>query len=170
MRIELTHAVIRSWRSDDAETIAVHANDRDVSINLRDLFPHPYTVADAEEWIRFACEADPETHFAVEVGGEAAGGIGYKLGQDVERTGAELGAWLGKKYWGRGIMTEALVAIRDHALDTHGLTRVWGVPFDHNAASVRILEKADFEFEGRLRRSVIKNGEIFDQLMYAYVR
>ena len=91
------------------------------------------------------------------------------LASDVERVSAEIGYWLGEACWGRGVCTEALAAVTAYALDTYGLTRVFAVPFAHNAASCRVLEKAGYTMEGRLRRSAIKDGRICDQLLYAFV-
>ena len=112
MRIELSTCVVRSLRRDDAPSLAEHANNRDVWINLRDAFPHPYALADAESFIE-RCLQPPETTFAIAVDGEAVGAIGYLVGKDVERTSAEIGYWLGESYWGRGIMTEVLTRIQD---------------------------------------------------------
>jgi RimJ/RimL family protein N-acetyltransferase len=70
---------------------------------LRDRFPHPYTQADAEEWIASARTQDSQTHFAIEVQGEAAGGIGLELGSDIKRRSAEIGYWLGEAFWGKAL-------------------------------------------------------------------
>jgi len=168
-RFDLPGCVVRSFDPRDAESLAAHANCRDVWLNLRDGFPHPYTRADAEEFIHKFRHREPETVFAIAVDGQAVGGIGFRLGEDVERTGAEIGYWLGKAFWGRGIMTQALVAVRDHAIRNHSLTRVFALPFEWNPASFRVLEKSGFVLEGRLRRAVVKDGRVIDQLMYAYV-
>ena len=90
------------------------------------------------------------------------------LQPDVERVSAEIGYWLGEPFWGRGIVTEALIAVTRYAIATHGLTRVFAVPFASNTASCRVLEKAGYVLEGRLRRSAIKDGQIIDQLQYAF--
>lgn len=169
MHIPLTHAEIRSWRESDAESLVLHANNARVAINLRDAFPHPYALADAHKFIQRARSADPETVFAIAVDGKAVGGIGIVLHEDVERVSAEIGYWLGEPYWGRGIMTEAVRAVTAHAVATHGLTRVYAVPFEGSAASCRVLEKAGFVLEGRLRKSTIKAGKIADQWLYAWV-
>ncbi len=169
MRIELPGCIVRSWEEGDAEELATHANSREIWLNLRDAFPNPYSKTDAEHFIRFCREQDPETFFAIEVDGQAAGGIGFRLGTDVERTSAEVGYWLGEKFWNRGVVTEALIAVRDYAIDTHSLTRIYAVPFEWNHASFSVLEKAGFVMEGRLRRSAVKDGKVIDQLMYAYV-
>jgi ribosomal-protein-alanine N-acetyltransferase len=102
------------------------------------------------------------------VNGEAVGGIGFQLQGDVERVSAEIGYWLGEPFWRRGIATEALVALTKYALVTHGLTRVYAVPFASNTASCRVLEKAGYVLEGKLRRSAVKDGNITDQLQYAF--
>ena len=169
MRIELEGCVVRSFRSADVTDLARHANSRDIWINLRDQFPHPYSISDAAGFIDLCLRASEETAFAIEVEGQAAGAIGYRLGVDVERTGAEIGYWLGCEFWGRGIMTSALKAVRDHAIKAHNLTRVYALPFEWNHASFRVLEKAGFVLEGRLRRSAVKDGQVIDQLLYAYV-
>ncbi len=101
--------------------------------------------------------------------GEVVGSIAFKPQQDVERMSAEVGYFLAEAFWGRGIATEALVAVTSHAIDTCGLTRIFAVPFAWNTASCRVLEKAGYSLEGRLRRSAIKDGVITDQLQYAFI-
>ena len=76
-------------------------------------------------------------------------------------------AQLGEPFWNRGIMTEALAAVTDHAIETHGLARVYALPFEWNQASARVLEKAGYQLEARLRRSAIKDGRVIDQFLYA---
>lgn len=169
MRLTLSSCEVRSYMMADAESLAKHANDRSVWINLRDGFPHPYTVADAERCIDTATSADPETMFAVAVDGNAVGGIGFTLHSDVERVSAEIGYWLGAPFRGQGIMTEVLSAVTGYAIQQHRLTRVYAVPFATNPASCKVLEKAGYQLEGRMRRSAIKDGQVIDQFLYAFV-
>src|SRR5437870_3366414 len=103
MALDAGQAVIRPWRPDDAAPLAEQANERRIWLNLRDAFPHPYGVADADRFIAMALGMSPRTYFAVEVSGSVAGGIGYTLHGDVERVGAEVGYWLGVAHWGKGI-------------------------------------------------------------------
>jgi ribosomal-protein-alanine N-acetyltransferase len=170
VELPLKTCVVRSWRPSDADSLAAHANNRNVWINLRDAFPHPYTVRDAREFIRSVLQRTPETTFAIAVDGAAVGSIGFVLHHDVERVSAEIGYWVGEALWGRGIVTEALQAVTKHALAAHDLTRIYAVPFAWNAASCRVLEKAGYVLEARLRHSAIKNGTLTDQMQYAYVR
>jgi len=107
--------------------------------------------------------------FAIAVDDEAVGGIGFTVLTDVERVSAEIGYWLGEAYWGRGIVTEALVAVTKYAVDACRLTRIYALPFAYNKASCRVLEKAGYAVEARLRRSAIKDGRIVDQVQYAFI-
>jgi ribosomal-protein-alanine N-acetyltransferase len=160
---------IRSWRWSDLESLVTHANNRNIWLNLRDRFPHPYTTRDGSAFLKHTRDQRPETAFAIVVNGAAAGGIGFQLRGDVERVSAEIGYWLGEPFWGRGITTEALVAVTGYAIATHGLTRVFAVPFAWNTASCRVLEKAGYVLEARMRRSAVKDGVITDQLQYAFI-
>jgi RimJ/RimL family protein N-acetyltransferase len=160
---------VRSWRPGDLDSLVEQANNRRIWINLRDAFPHPYTREDGRAYLRCVRSASPETTFAIAVEGAAVGSIGFVLRTDVERVSAEIGYWVGEAFWGRGIATEALAAITRHAIDAHALTRVYALPFARNAASCRVLEKAGYVLEARLRRSAIKDGLVVDQLQYAFI-
>jgi RimJ/RimL family protein N-acetyltransferase len=169
VRIALPTCTIRSWTAADVASLVAHADNRNVWINVRDRFPHPYTRGDARRFIRKMRDARPETVFAIAVDEVAVGGIGFVLQQDVDRVSAEIGYWLGESFWGRGIATDALKAVTRYAIETHGLTRIFAVPFAYNTASCRVLEKAGYQLEGRLRRSAIKDGTVIDQLQYAFI-
>ena len=169
MKLTLRTCEVRSWHPRDVHSLVEHANNRHVSINLRDRFPYPYTARDGRQFIKMARRMSPETFFAIAVDGHAVGGIGYVLQRDVDRVSSEVGYWLGERYWGRGIATESLVAVTRYAIETHGLTRLFALPFATNAASCRVLEKAGYLLEARLRRSAIKDGVICDQLQYAFI-
>jgi [ribosomal protein S5]-alanine N-acetyltransferase len=161
---------VRPWRMDDLASLVLHADSAKIADNLRDRFPHPYTREAGMAWLAQTTSETPVTTFAIVVDDAAVGGIGFILGTDVERCSAEIGYWLGEKYWGRGIVTEALRAVTNHAFVAHGLTRVFAVPFTDNVASCRVLHKAGYTREGILRRSAIKHGIVRDQAMYAVVR
>jgi [ribosomal protein S5]-alanine N-acetyltransferase len=169
MRVPLSRCEVRSWSEADIPSIAFHANNRAIWRNLRDGPPEPYREDDARAYITAVLGRRPETAFAIAVGGVAVGSIGFTLGQNVERVSAELGYWLAEPYWGRGIATEAVRAVTAYAIAEHGLTRVFALPFAGNAASCRVLEKAGFTREARLRKSAKKDGRVTDQLLYAFV-
>ena len=170
MRLDLGLCGVRSLRDTDAVELARHANNRKVWLQLRDRFPHPYKIDDARRFIAAARRGDPETEFAITVGGLAVGAIGITLGKDVERCSAEVGYWIGEPYWGRGIATRVLVEFTRFASKAYDLERLYAVPFASNAASCRVLEKAGYRLEGRMLRSAVKNGTVQDQCLYAILR
>jgi len=169
MRLVLDTCEVRSWEAGDIPSLVEQANNRKIWRNLRDHFPHPYTAADGRRFLKNVRATTPETMFAIAVDRNAVGGIGFVPQKDVERVSAEVGYWLGEAYWGRGIATDALIAVTKHAVERYGLTRVFALPFAWNVASCRVLEKAGYTLEARLRKSAIKDGEVTDQFLYGYV-
>ncbi len=166
MELRLRGFTIRPFRHGDEESLAENANDRSVWRNLRDRFPHPYDVGDAAWWIANA----GATHFAIDVDGKAVGGIGFDRDDDVFRRSAEVGYWLGAAHRGKGIATAALSALGEHVFATTDIVRLYAGVFAWNPASARVLEKAGYVLEGRLRSAVWKDGELVDELLYARVR
>ena len=136
-------------------------------MHLRDRFPYPYGIEAARTFLGWIARQPSPTVWAIEVDGEASGGIGIELHSDVERVSAEIGYWLGESVWGRGIATEALTAVTAEAFRRFEITRLYALPFADHSASVRVLEKAGYVREGHLRQSAIKDGKIRDQLLYA---
>jgi ribosomal-protein-alanine N-acetyltransferase len=167
MRLELSTCTVRAWSEADADSLAKHANNKRVSMHLRDRFPYPYSLEAAQTFLGWISKQSNPTVWAIEVDGEAAGGIGIELHTDVERVSAEIGYWLGESVWGRGVATDALKAITAEAFTRFEITRLYAVPFADHAASVRVLEKAGYVREGHMRQSAIKDGKIRDQLLFA---
>jgi RimJ/RimL family protein N-acetyltransferase len=170
MEIDLGSFVIRDWRRGDEESLVRHANNPKVAHHLRDRFPHPYTLDDAKAWIDHACSENPVTNFAIVVHGDAVGGIGFERQQDIAQRSLELGYWLGEAHWGRGIVTEAVRAVTRHMFANFDVCRIYSTVFEENPGSVRVLEKAGFTCEGRLRQAATKGGRTFDLLLYALVK
>ena len=170
MELQSHHCTVRTYRLDDAPSLARHGNNRRVWQNLRDRFPHPFNETDATAYITRVLAADDATSFAIDVGGEAVGGISLHIGGDIERVGAEMGYWIGESLWNRGIATAAIQLVTEHAFTSCGLLRVFAVPFTTNVGSCRALEKASYVREGTMRQSAIKDGRVVDQYLYARLR
>ena len=170
MRLELSRAVVRDYVSADLESLVRHANNRNVSIQLRDRFPYPYREEHGRQFLERVRHANPVTNWAIEIDGVVAGGIGLMLQTDVERVSAEIGYWLGEQHWGKGIATEAVKAVTGEAFRLFELSRIFALPFADNYGSIRVLEKAGYSHEGTMPRSTIKEGVIRDQLMYGTYR
>ena len=170
MPIKTSYGSIRPWDALDVPALVKHANNRNVSQRMRDAFPYPYTAADANAFLGIVARQNPVTFFAIATPDEAIGGIGITRNADVHRLTAEMGYWLAEPFWGRGIMTETAAAFSDFAFEAFGLVRIYAEPYEGNIASCRVLEKAGFALEGRMRRNVIKDGRILDQYLYAKIR
>jgi [ribosomal protein S5]-alanine N-acetyltransferase len=170
--IDAGRCVLREWRLTDEEELVRQANDRRVSIDLRDRFPYPYTAGHAAEWLGRNVGVTPPTAFAVTERGrdEPVGGVGLMLQEDVQRISAEIGYWLGVAAWGRGIATDAVKAATAYGFDSLGLERLYAVANTRNEASARVLEKSGYIREGTMRRAAIKEGIVLDQFMYAALK
>jgi RimJ/RimL family protein N-acetyltransferase len=168
MIIKCDKCILRKWKPSDLESLVKNANNLNISSNLRDGFPFPYTYDHGRQWIEIA--KDNDCFFAITVDDEAVGGIGLTPGEDIERISAEVGYWLGEEHWGKGIASSALKGIINYGFNEFKLERIFAVPLEQNNASRRVLEKNSFVLEGILRRSVIKSGKIYNQALYAKIR
>lgn len=170
MRIDAGPCVLRPLVVEDAAPLARQADDPLVVANLRDAFPHPYTILDGIEFISLVSEREPGMHLGIEVGGGLAGVIGARRGDDVYRFSAEIGYFLGRGFWGRGLATAAVRAFVAHLWSSFDLERLYAGVFSGNPSSVKVLEKAGFQREGILRRHVCKNGVFRDEWVFGIVR
>lgn len=160
---------LREWQPDDAPAIVKYADNRKIWLNLPDRFPHPYTMQDADWWIGHANEK-PGTNFAIMNQKEAIGGIGLVLQEDIYLRSAEIGYWLGEPFWGQGIATGALGAMVKYSFSTFDLVRLHTIVFEWNPASMRVLEKNGFQREGRMVKSVTKDGRTIDSFLFALTK
>lgn|SRR5215475_1724836 len=171
LEIRCTQSLLRPWRQSDRASLIHYANDREVWRNLRDVFPHPYTNEAADEWLADVAGQPPAPGvYAIDVGGEAVGCIALDPGQDVERLSWEIGYWLGRPFWGQGIMPEALEAVTAAAFEIPDLIRIYAPVFSWNQRSMRVLEKAGYYREAVLVRGGVKDGTVIDRVIYARVR
>lgn len=163
---------LRKWQESDAESVYKYADNKKISDNLRDVFPHPYTFADAEFYVKDCAHNSEEAQLcrAIIIGGEAVGSVGVFVQNDVKRKSAELGYWLGEPFWGKGVMSAAVRQICAEAFERFDIVRIYAEPFAYNAASRKVLQKSGFTLEGVMKNSVFKNGEIFDSCMYALLK
>jgi RimJ/RimL family protein N-acetyltransferase len=161
--------ILREWQLSDAASLAENANNIHIWNNVRDYFPHPYSEEDGKQFIGTVLDKpQPATDRTIVIDGKAVGGIGIVLKTDVERIGAEIGYWLGEKYWSRGIMTGAVREMISYVfLHFPELKKIYAPVFGFNIASQRVLQKAGFEREGILKQAAIKNGEITDLHYYS---
>lgn len=155
---------LRQWQSGDEESLTKNANNYNIWRNLKDIFPHPYTIEEAHSWIKIA-QNSPE-NFGIVIDNEAVGGIGILLKDDIHRKNAEIGYWLGEAYWGKGIISSAITEIVDYTFKNYDIYRIYAGVFEYNLASMRVLEKAGFHQEAILKQSLFKEGKLYDEHIF----
>lgn len=163
---------LREWKIEDISDVAYYANNKKIAANLRNVFPYPYTLQDAKEYVQSCIEKKDEGQIcrAVIVDNHAVGSIGIFCGIDVYERSGELGYWLAEEFWGKKIMTEAVKQICQMAFEKFNIIRIYAEPFAYNIGSRRVLEKAGFTLEGIMKKGVYKNGEFHDYCMYAFIK
>jgi RimJ/RimL family protein N-acetyltransferase len=157
---------LRPWKKEDAGQLTSIANNKKIWLNVRDHFPHPYTVADALKWVEYTSGQVPLQNMAITVNDDIAGGIGLVPKEDVYRKSMEIGYFLGEQYWGKGIATKAVEMLLNHIREHFDVVRVFAEVFAHNTASMRVLEKNGFHLESIRERAVIKNQVIMDDYVW----
>jgi len=158
----------------DRTALVEHLQEREIWRNTL-YIPYPYTKDDADEWIeeRLAHRTDqpcPVTFALRRPDGTLIGVVGADH-LDVGTTHrANIGYWLAKPYWGRGLMTRAARRYVRYALTRLEVTRLTAEVFVWNEASARVLEKVGFRQEGRLRKHREKDGRLADVFYYGLLR
>lgn len=160
--------MLRRWQSGDEKSLAENANNYNIWKNLKDVFPHPYTITDAYEWVKIA--ADSAENFAIQVDDKAVGGIGIMLKDDIYQKNAEIGYWLGEAYWGNKIISSAITEVVQYTFAYYKIHRIYAGVFEYNVPSMKALEKAGFEKEAVLKKSLVKEGNLYDEHIYAKYR
>lgn len=160
---------LRPWRAGDLDSLLRHANDEQVSRRVSDRFPSPYTQADGEAFLAGKVLDLDGPVFAIEIDGEACGGIGAHAGRGERGRTAEFGYWLGRQHWGRGTMTRVVAAYAPWVMRELRLHRLYATVLAFNIGSAQVLRRNGFMEEGVLRAAVFKRGVLHDLRMFAKV-
>ena len=160
---------LRKWQESDKNSLAYYANNEKISDCVRNTFPYPYTIEDAEFFIRLARHAhsDREWMLAIDVDGEAIGGITLNFGNDIHERTAELGYWVGEPHWKKGIATEAVRQICQLAFDQTEIVRIQAEVFANNPASIQVLQKNQFIQQGYFCNGIYKHEKFLDSVLFA---
>ena len=144
--METGRILLRPWRESDAEALFKYASDPEVG--PRAGWPPHKNVEESLGIIRTVFGT--ETMWAVELKetSEAIGCVGYLPASasnlKIENDQCEVGYWIAKPYWGKGICTEAMRLVVDYCFHIKGFTVLWGDYFPENPASGRVMEKCGF--------------------------
>jgi len=160
---------LRSLEFSDKHKIAEYC-DKNIWDNLRDFIPNPYTLFDAESFIRMTRAEDPPCTFAIEQEGEFVGIISLVIQADVYRLNAEIGYWIGQRFWRKGIISQAIPMMVNYGFSELSLTRIYAHVFDFNRGSQKALLNAGFSLEYIAKNAVIKNGLILDEHRFSIIK
>ena len=171
--LETERLLIRGFELSDAPAVQRLVNDIDIARSTLHI-PYPYTLEMAEEWIASQKEqlengTSIELAIALKKDGELIGAIAISAINREDET-AEIGYWIGKKFWNNGYCTEAAKRIVQYCFEELKLNRVYAIHFSTNPASGRVMEKIGMKKEGVLRQNKKKWGEFIDTPIYAILR
>jgi len=172
MELKGSNFILREWREEDFESMAENANNINVWNNLRDFFPHPYTIDDAAAFFEVIKTRPYQQEFAIVVNGKAVGNIGFfPQGNDIERFSAEIGYFIGEPYWGKGIMSAAVKLLIEEYIFVHTpIVRVFTAVYEHNIGSQKVLRKAGFDLIGTFHKAAYKNGMFINEIAFEKIK
>jgi RimJ/RimL family protein N-acetyltransferase len=165
---------LTEFRPSDQPALVQHLHDRDIyDRTLR--IPFPYADATADEWLALVASVTEQqgrpVQFAIRSASDALiGGCGFSGFQAGKSHLAEVGYWLAKPYWGRGLMTAVVQRLCRHAFEEFGLVKIIAHVHPHNQASTRVLAKCGFQEEGFLRKHFLKDGQFLDARLFALLK
>ncbi|WP_247682409.1 GNAT family protein [Pseudoalteromonas sp. MMG013] len=164
-----TMIILRNMCNDDKQHLVEYLNDPTVTKYLSSKIPSPYTVADATWWIDIGSKEHAIVR-AITYNGVFCGVIGVYAQAFEYAHSAEVGYWVAKPYWGKGLATQALRLFTDEVFNSTQITRIFNPVSEPNTASMRVLEKVGYQQEGILRRSVCKAGQCYDEYVFAKLK
>lgn len=171
VRLDGADFLLRRWRNRDLDALLRHADDPAIVRGLSDRFPHPYTRADGEAFLAGDVVDLTQPVLAIEIDGDACGSIGIRAPGTGERAhAAELGYWLGRAHWNRGVMRRVVSRYVPWVMDALDLSRVQANVLDTNAASAQVLLACGFVEEGCLRAAIRKPDGLHALRVFARLR
>lgn len=158
---------LRPWHIGDLDVLVSLANNKNIAQYMADVFPYPYTTENGKTFIDFANSKNNSSIFAIVVNNEIVGSIGLHMQTDILRKNAEIGYWLAEKYWGKGIMTKVIEQSVNYGFTNLDIVRIFARIYGTNKASQKVIEKANFKLEAKFEKTIFKNNEFLDELIYA---
>ncbi len=163
---KIDEIVLRKVTPLDTHALVCNANNKKIGDNMRDSFPYPYTIEDAKKFIDHISIDESQVTMAIDYKDKLIGTISLVFQNDVYRKKAEIGYWIGEKYWLKGVGTIAVEYMTRYGFDVLKLHRIYAEVFENNIGSMIVLEKNGYKREGVLRDDVYKNGKYLDTIVY----
>ena len=170
MILEADNILLRKLETKDATRLQSLGNNKKIADNMRDIFPHPYTPEDANNFIKLNQGKGFENNFAIIYKDEFAGMVGVFSQPDVYRKSVEIGYWLGEPHWGKGIASSCIKLLVEHVFSNMDVVRIYATVFEYNQASMRVLEKNNFTLEGISRKAIYKKDQYWDAHLYGLLK
>lgn len=149
MMMETERLLLRRWKESDAGSLYEYASDPDVG-PIAGWPPHK-SVAESLNVIQNVFSGTEAYAVCLKSDNKAIGAIELKLNGHTDMTDrddeCELGYWIGKPFWGQGLIPEAAKEILRHAFEDCGMEKVWCGYYDGNAKSKRVQEKCGFRYQ-----------------------
>ena len=162
--------ILRCLTKDDRSSLANLANNKKIWDNVRDFLPNPYTENDAEIFINLTTQEVIAMTFAIDYEGQFCGVIGLVRQTDVYKKTAEIGYWIGEPFWNKGIATKSVKLMTSYGLQSLDFVRIHTGVFEYNIGSMRVLEKNGYTKDGIFKKSIFKNGKIWDEHRYSIIK
>jgi ribosomal-protein-alanine N-acetyltransferase len=160
---------LRDFFDNDIESIAIYANNINVSRYMASRMPYPYTKDDAVWWVETGSK-EQGLNYAIDLGGICIGVVGVRFGDLEQQYSAEIGYWIAEDHWGKGIGTEAVSKMTDYILFETKTVRLSAPVYSPNKASMRVLEKCGYTLEAIHRKAAFKNDEFLDEHVFVKFR
>ena len=158
---------LRPFIIDDADELTTIANNYNIAKFMTNRFSHPYAKENALAFFESIKNDVPNRIFAITVNDKIVGSTGVHFQEDIFVNNAEIGYWIGEPYWGNGYATEALIQISEYAFKTFPINRLFCRVFGNNPKSMKVVEKVGFKLEAKFEKTLLKNGELLDEYIYA---
>jgi len=162
--------ILRELYESDTNVLARLANNRKIWDNVRDVLPSPYSIDDAIYFINLSQKENSQTTFAIEYKKEFCGVIGLVGQSDVYKKTAEIGYWIGEPYWNKGIATTSVKLLTEYGFGQLDFIRIHTGVFEYNIGSMKVLTKNGFTKDGIFKKSILKNGQIFDEHRFSKIK
>ncbi len=159
---------LRKFEARDEELLVSYLNDGELTRFLSSRIPQPYTHDSASWWVKTGSTIG--TVYAIIYNEILVGSISAIPGEFEKQRTAEVGYWVARPYWGRGIASYALAEFTQRVFESTNLIRLYASVFEANVASARVLSKCGYTLDAVLQSAIYKNGSVFNELHFSQIR
>ena len=173
IKLETKHLILRSLKKSDALSITKYLQDKAISENT--LIPYPYSLEDGYSFVKKSRANKKKLLFNLEFGVyhkelKEVIGVVSLMKIDLKNKNCESGSWIGKPFWGSGLIHEAKIEMYRFAFENLRLRKIYSKVFTYNPRSYKHLEKLGFVRQGLFRKHFCKKGKFIDEYYYEMLK